>query len=49
MQIGNFAETHKAAASHATDFEPPIYNVGSRRGVLLLPVEEPSTASSADL
>ena len=26
MQIGNLAESHKAEACHATDFEPPIYN-----------------------
>jgi hypothetical protein len=27
MQNGKIADSHKAAASHATDFEPPIYNV----------------------
>jgi hypothetical protein len=26
-EIGNIAESVKAAANHATDFEPPIYNV----------------------
>ena len=26
MQIGNLADSHKAAASHATDFDPPFYN-----------------------
>jgi hypothetical protein len=25
--FGKIAESHKAAASHATDFDPPIYNV----------------------
>jgi len=25
--FGNLAASGKAAASHATDFEPPIYNV----------------------
>jgi hypothetical protein len=27
MEIGNLAESHKIAASHLTDFHPPIYNV----------------------
>jgi hypothetical protein len=27
VEIGNLAENHKAAASHATDFDVPIYNV----------------------
>ncbi len=27
MEIGNLAESHRAAAAHATDFEPPIYNI----------------------
>jgi hypothetical protein len=27
MQIGNLAETHKAAAAHAIDFDIPLYNV----------------------
>lgn len=27
MDNGNLAESHKAAASHVTDFDPPIYNV----------------------
>ena len=26
-EIGNLAESAKAAASHATDFEPPLYNI----------------------
>jgi len=25
MEIGNLADSHKAAAAHATDFDPPIY------------------------
>lgn len=27
MEIGNLAKIHKSAAEHATDFDPPIYNV----------------------
>lgn len=27
VEIGNLAENHKAAASHATDFDIPLYNV----------------------
>jgi C4-dicarboxylate-specific signal transduction histidine kinase len=27
VQIGKLAEKDKAAASHATDFDPPLYNI----------------------
>jgi len=27
MEIGNLAKSHKAAAEHATNFTPPIYNI----------------------
>lgn len=27
VKIGNLAKNHKAAAEHATDFDPPIYNI----------------------
>jgi hypothetical protein len=31
MEIGNLAKNHKASAEHATDFEPPIYNIWKQR------------------
>ena len=29
--LGNFAKFGKAAAEHATDFNPPIYNIWKQR------------------